>query len=870
MWTGGLNAELQNDGQFPYETKLFGTFNLLAKVALTLQGHTMAAISDYRRQLDLSNGIVSTSYRYGGATYRREVFASHPDDVIVIRLSQTGGGSHTGSVTLAGTHGETTHGETAGGLPAASIGAALDNALRYGALVTAASKTGRVTVSGAEVTFAGCSEVVIVISGGTNYTPDPRHGFQDPRRDPLAIARTKARSAAKVTGRDLLTTHVADYHALYNRMTVDLGRSTPSQRGLDTWARLTARAADHTRPDPELEASYLQFGRYLMISGSRDSAPLNLQGLWLENNTPDWMSDYHTDINLQMNYWLADRAGLSSCFDAYADYCLSQISSWTEQTQRLFNDPKNWFRNSTGQVAGWTTAISTNIYGGMGWWWHPAGNAWLCNSLWEHYEYTQDTAYLKKIYPLLKGACEFWEARLITTTIIEPVTKGRRDVLIDDSDWSPEHGPTDAKGITYAQELVWDLFEHFRTASTVLRRDARYAEKIGAMQRRLYLPKVSPKTGWLEEWMTPDNLGETTHRHLSGLVGFFPGDRIRTGESPPELIAGVRNQLIARGMDSFGWACAWRALCWARLKDADRAYQLILTVLKPSVNFGNGSAMNFFDMYSFGDRATFQIDANFGAPAAMIEMLVYSRPGVIELLPALPSAWAPSGQITGVGVRGGFTVDLAWRAGKVTSATIRSVGGTKTVVKAGGWSKEISLRAGPLRHREAVAPRPVPARPLRSICALQGRNWTAAGQPARSKRTSAQARQPNAAVAATARTMFRRAHASSKRSRTAPKSWIVSGSPAAASSSLSGMLKPNVTTSTPTVYSASAASTHHSTGRPARCSWNAAATIVNTKAPPKLSANQPFRMPTLSCCIAVTKVRSSVRCRPAMTAMENV
>lgn len=690
MWTGTLNAKLQDDGQFPYETTHFGTFTRLATVAVALPGHT--AVQRYRRQVDLSNGIVTTTYEHGGVRYRREVFASHPDDVVVVRLTQSGGGTHTGTVSLAGAHGEVTGGDAAS--RSASFAAALDNGLRYGAVVTAASTAGQIAVRGAEVTFTGCAEVVIVVSAGTNYVPDAAKAFKDARLDPRALAAGKAKAAAKVSGSALLTTHVADYQALYNRMAVDLGTSSGAQRSLDTWSRINARAAAGSAPDPELEASYLQYGRYLMITGSRDSLPMGLQGLWLETNTPDWMGDYHTDINIQMNYWLADRAGLSDCFDAYADYCLSQVSSWTEQTQRLFNDSRNWFRNSNGRIAGWTTAISTNIYGGNGWWWHPGGSAWLCNSLWEHYEYTQDRAYLKKIYPLLKGACEFWEARLIWTTVIDPVTKGRREVLIDDSDWSPEHGPLDAKGITYAQELVWDLFEHFRAASKLLRRDAAYAETIGGLQRRLYLPRVSPKTGWLEEWMTPEALGEPGHRHLSGLVGFFPGDRIKTDTSPPELVAGVRNQLIARGMDSFGWACAWRALCWARLKDGEKAYQLILTVLRPSLNYGNGSAPNLFDMYSFGERAIFQIDANFGAPSAMLEMLVYTRPGVIELLPALPAAWASKGRITGVGARGGFTVDLAWKAGKVTSATIRSAAGGRTVVKAGSWSREVTVRPG--------------------------------------------------------------------------------------------------------------------------------------------------------------------------------
>ena len=682
LWTGGLNDALQDDGQFPYDEARFGTFSLLAKVFLALPAHT--GVTGYRRELDLSNGLVTTTYDHQGTTYRREVYSSHPDDVVVIRLSRRGTGTHTGTVSIAGTHGETTK--------AASFAASFGNGLKYAATVTAASRTGTVSISGDQVVFTGCNEVVIVVSGGTNYTRDPATAFKNPKADPLAIARGKARAAARETGDALLAAHVADYRELYDRMTVSLGTSTPEQKAMDTWTRLGARAAEGSAPDPELEASYLQYGRYLMISGSRGSAPLNLQGLWLSDNTPDWFSDYHTDINVQMNYWLADRAGLPSCFDAFADYCVSQLSSWTTQTRRLFNDERNGFRNRSGHVAGWTTAYSTNLYGGSGWWWHPASNAWLCNSLWEHYEYSKDLAYLRKIYPLLKGACEFWEARLVWTTVTDASGVERR-VLINDHDWSPEHGPTDALGTTYAQELVWDLFEHYRQACLLLDVDRGYWKTVGDLQLKLYLPEVSPKTGWLQEWMTPDNLGETTHRHLSPLIGLFPGDRVRPDTVTPELLTGVRNLLVARGFDSFGWACAWRALCWARLKEGENAYRLVLTVLRPSVDFGNGSAANLFDMYSFGDRTIFQIDANFGTPSAMIEMLLHSRPGVVELLPALPSAWA-DGRITGVGARGGFEVDFAWRAGKVTSVTVRSVGGTSTVVKAAGWRRAVTLERG--------------------------------------------------------------------------------------------------------------------------------------------------------------------------------
>ncbi len=673
LWTGELNDALDGDGQFPYDPTHFGTFSLLAKLFIEVPGH--AGATGYRRALDLSNGLVTTTYSHGGKKYRREIYASHPDDVVIVRLV---GPNQTGTVTLAGAHGEPAVGDAPH--TAAVFTGSFTNRLAYSGVVTAYSPDGTVKVDGAKLSFTGCSDLVIVFSGGTNYVPVADKGFLDPLVEPAAIALGKAAVRDKADA--LLRTHVADYRKRYDRQRVDLGRSTDAQRAMDTWARLQARASSNV-PDPELEASYLQFGRYLTITGSRDNLPLNLQGLWLSNNNPDWYSDYHTDINVQMNYWLADRAALSDSFEPFADYCLAQLPAWSNQTQAFFQDERNRFRNTNNRVAGWTVAFSTNIYGGNGWWWHPAGNAWLCQSLFEHYEYTLDRDYLAKIYPLLKGACEFWEARLVETP----------QGLVDDHDWSPEHGPQDARGISYAQEIVHDLFGKYRTATDVLRRDQAYGRRITAMRNRLYLPEVSPKTGMLQEWMSPDDLGETTHRHLSPLVGFFPGDRITHDKSPVALLDGVRKLLITRGMESFGWGCAWRAACWARLRDADRAYQLVLTVMRPSVNFANGSAPNFFDMYSFGDRSIFQIDANLGAPAAMLEMLLYSRPGVIDLLPALPSAWK-TGSVTGIGARGGFTVDLTWRDSKVTSVVVRSVGGTETEVRAGRWSKRIKLRKG--------------------------------------------------------------------------------------------------------------------------------------------------------------------------------
>ncbi|UPG93000.1 glycosyl hydrolase family 95 catalytic domain-containing protein [Luteibacter aegosomatissinici] len=697
MWLGKRDVALGQDGQFDYSTQSFGSLVMLARLYLSIDGHDAAHISHYRRELDLDQGYLRISYRKDGIGYNWNIFASHPDDVIAIQVSQTAGGTFSGSLTCHGMHGDVTRAVSVNGdgMAACQFDGTLANGLRYAAHALASASSGRLDTNGEAVHFANCSTLSIIVCGGTNYTPDVAAEYMDATLNPLVLATRKASTAARQDPVTLLHTHVADYRSLFDAMHVDLGASTTTQRAMDTWARLKARAETGSSADPEFEATYLQYGRYLTIAGSRDSLPTGLQGLWLDSNESPWMADYHNDINIQMNYWLPDRAALPSCFDPFTRYCLSQVGAWTEATRKHFNDPRNNYRNSSGKLAGWTVGISTNIYGGGGWRWHPAGNAWLCNNLWQHYQYRPDPTYLAQIYPLLKGACEFWEARLLTVSVKDPASGHMREVLIDDADWSPEHGPTDAKGNTYSQEWVWDLFENYRQASALLGKDADYAATVAQLQARLYLPQVSPRTGWLEEWMSPDDLGEPQHRHLSPLVGFFPGDRIRTDNSPPALIEGVTKLLEARGTGGYGWASAWRAMCWARLGQAEKAYQLVLNNLKPSVQRSNGTALNLFDMYQLdADHDAFQIDANYGTPTAMLEMLVSSRPGVIRLLPALPTAWAASGSVTGIGARGGFQVDLAWKQGKVTSVTVRSVGGKTTRLMHGSWVKDITLPRG--------------------------------------------------------------------------------------------------------------------------------------------------------------------------------
>ncbi|GAA1726720.1 glycoside hydrolase N-terminal domain-containing protein [Isoptericola hypogeus] len=705
MWSGVRNEALDASGQFPYTRDGFGTFQMLCRTRITLAGHDSDSVSGYERALDISNGVLVTTYSIGGATFRHESFISHPHDVVVTRITQTGGGRLTGSVELEPTRGEKV--DTVDREDRIEMVDDLGNGLRFAVTAGVATQHGEVVAAGEAVRFTEATEVVVVVSGGTNYRPAPEIAFRDPDLDISRVARAKLVHALREPGSRLLATHVRDYRTSYDTFSLDLGASTAEQRELDTASRLAARGEEGAI-DPEFDVLYLQLARYLTITGSRDGLPANLQGLWLETNAPDWMSDYHSDINIQMNYWPTHRFGLGKHATPLLEYCLAQLPDWTRQTNEHFNDHRNRFRNSSGRIAGWTTAFSTNIYGGNGWWWHPGSSAWLCLELWQHYEFTLDRRFLERLMPLLRGAVEFWETRLIEKEVGEG--EDARTVLVGDKSWSPEHGPQDAIGLTYEQELVHALFGSFAEASRLLDTDHELAGRAREIRDSLYLPAVSPKTGWLQEWMTPDSMGDPQHRHLSGLIGLYPGDRIRTDNQPQAYLDGVRKQLEVRGYDNYGWANAWRAACWARLKDSHRAYRCLSSILRPAEGHLGGSGINLFDLYRTS-RYIFQIDANFGAAAAMLEMLVQAKSGVIDLMPAVPAAWK-DGSVSGMGVRGGFVLDMTWRDGAPTVVRLLSVGGTRTEVRVGDWHRTVNLRQGDvvtLRPTGTASPPPPPS-----------------------------------------------------------------------------------------------------------------------------------------------------------------
>lgn len=686
LWSGQSNIM-----DYAYTSSGMGSYQTLGTLTISLPTHTNS--TQYERLLDISNGLVRTAYSVNQVNYERTIFSSFPNDVIVIRLTSSSPNSYAGSIALAdGGRGATTFKD--GSAQMLSFSGSLPNGELYSACAKILPDDGELAVNGDQIVFLNCSGLTILVSASTNYDGISANHYLG-GGSPLDTAHGQIAAAEGSSFGTLLSNHLSDYQPLFGRFSVDFGTSTAAQNALTIPDRLQARAAPSSPPDPWLESLYVQFGRYLSIASSRTSLPMNLQGLWNTTNNPAWFSDYHTDINVQMAYWLADRGGLPECFGPFLNFVLSQYKDWETLTQSSFNSSSNPFANSSRKIAGWTVGISANVYGSQAWQWHPPGNAWICRNLWEHYEYTVDSNYLSTIYPILKSACQFWEVRLVSVQTGTNPDGSALMQLVDDVDWSPEHGNY-LQGITYAQELVWDLFTNYIKAASVLGVDSTYVATVTALLSNLYLPQLNPQNNnMLEEWMQASYDAQTeqsdpTHRHLSPLIGLFPGERLSIN-SDPTFMNGVKALLTARGTASFGWGMAWRMACWAQLQQPSIAYSMIPLLLTPVTfsNPGNGSFVNMLDAYDDGPEV-FQIDANMGGPAAVCEMLLQSRTTSITLLPALPSQWG-NGSVSGLRAKGGFSVDLAWANSAPTSVTLTSLGGTSTTLFYMGRSKLVRV-----------------------------------------------------------------------------------------------------------------------------------------------------------------------------------
>lgn len=620
----------------------------------------------YHRELDLNSALGTVNYKSGDVEYKREYFASYPDNVIAMRMWANKSRSIHLNAGFAALHKGYVVQQINENTIALSV-QVKNGALRGVAYLRAEVASGKIVIENNSIRINGADEAVFYLTAATNFK-----NYKDVSGDPAAACRQVFKALGNASYQQLKEKHMADYGRYFHSVAIQLG--TTPQAQLPTDERIGKFSIEK---DPALLALYFQYGRYLLLASSRPGGqPANLQGLWNDLLTPPWGSKYTTNINLQMNYWPAEMLGLADCASPLF-YMMEELAKAGNKTAVTHYGAPGWVLHHNTDLWRATAPINSSTHGVW-----VTGGAWLCHHIWDHYLFTQDTAFLRRYYPLMKEAAAFFTGFLVK----DPQTGW----LISTPSNSPEQGGLVA-GPTMDHQIIRDLYKNCIAAAEVLKLDVTNRKK-WQLQYDQIAPNRIGRYGQLQEWLQDIDDTTNTHRHVSHLWGVYPGNDIST--KTPALMQAAKTSLSYRGDEGTGWSIAWKANLWARLKDGDHTLKMLCQLLSSAEN-AHGTEQGGVYNNLFDAHPPFQIDGNFGGTAAVAEMLLQTNNDTLFVLPALPAA-LPSGELKGVRLRGGFIADITWEAGKLKYLDLTSLAGKTIWVNYKGKTKRLSTSKGKL------------------------------------------------------------------------------------------------------------------------------------------------------------------------------